>query len=203
MVIDSHAHLEMLKGDMQNIIDNMQQDGLEKIVTIGTSSKDSKVAVKIAEKNKNVYAAVGLYPEYVDDITEKDLEIIDNLASHPKVVAVGEIGLDYHRENPNKEGQKQLLIKQIKIAKKHGLPLVIHTRSAKEDTYSVLKEYKEDIVFPSVMHCFSEDREYALKFVELGFCISFAGNITFKKSDRSFLKDIPLDRFLVETVGYD
>ncbi|MBR2908935.1 MAG: TatD family hydrolase [Clostridia bacterium] len=198
MVIDSHAHLEC-KMDTEEIIKNMHQDGLEKIVTIGTDRKDSISAVKLAEKHNDIYATVGLHPEYVDDITEEDLEVVDKLAEHQKVVAIGEIGLDYHYTEHNKEAQKELFIKQIMMAYRHKLPLVIHCRDAKEDMYEILSKYKQYIIKPSVMHCFSEDREYALKFLELGFYISFAGNITFKKSDRSFLKDIPIDKILVET----
>lgn len=199
MIIDSHAHLECKGMETDKIIQSMPEDGLEKIITIGTSAADSVSAVELAKKHKNIYATVGLHPEYVDDITKEDLEVIDRLASHEKVVAIGEIGLDYHYTEQNKQAQKELFIKQIMLAYKHNLPIVIHTRDAKEDTYKILLEYKDYIVKPSVMHCFSEDKEYALKFLELGFYLSFAGNITFKKSDRSFLKDIPLDRFLVET----
>ena len=199
MIIDSHAHLECNGMETDKIIQSMPEDGLEKIITIGTSASDSVSGVKLAEKNKDIYATVGLHPEYVDDITEKDIETIEILAEHEKVVAIGEIGLDYHYTEHNKEAQKELFIKQIMIAHKYNLPIVIHTRDAKEDTYEILSKYKDYIIQPSVMHCFSEDKEYALKFLELGFCLSFAGNITFKKSDRSFLKDIPLDRFLVET----
>ena len=199
MVIDSHAHLECNNMDTEGIIKNMHQDGLEKIVTIGTSVDDSKSAVKLAEKNKYVYATVGLHPEYASEIGEKDIDVIDELAKHDKVVAIGEIGLDYHYTRDNKEAQKELFIKQIMLAYKHNLPLVIHCRDAKEDMYEILSKYNEYIIKPSVMHCFSETKEYALKFLELGFYISFAGNITFKKTDRSFLKDIPLDKILVET----
>ena len=198
MVIDSHAHLEH-KMDTDLIIRNMHKDGLEKIVTIGTDKNDSISAVKLANSNKDIYASVGLHPEYVDDVTNEDLEIIDKLAEEKKVVAIGEIGLDYHYTQENKDAQKELFIKQIMLAYKHKLPIIIHTRDAKEDTYEILSKYKDYIIKPSVMHCFCEDKEYALKFLELGFYISFAGNITFKKSDRSFLKDIPIDKMLVET----
>ena len=172
MVIDSHAHLDFKGMDTENIIKNMKQDGLEKIITIGTTAEDSVSAVNLAEKNKDIYATVGLHPEYADDINEDDLKTIDTLASHNKVVAIGEIGLDYHYTIENKEAQKELFIQQIKLAKKHNLPIVIHSRDAKEDTYKILSEYNDYIVKPSVMHCFSEDGEYALKFIDLGFYIS-------------------------------
>lgn len=199
MLIDSHAHLDCEEIDTSFVIENMKNDELEKIITIGTNVEDCLSGVELANNNKNIYCTVGLHPEYADESTDDDLIIIDKLAKEDKVVAIGEIGLDYHYTQENIEKQKDLFIKQIKLAKKHNLPICIHSRDAKEDMYKILCEYKNDIIFPSVMHCFSEDKEYALKFIELGFCLSFAGNITFKKSDRSFLKDIPRDRILVET----
>jgi len=199
MLIDSHAHLESEGVDTFQVINNMEKDGLDKIITIGTHIEDCVSGVNLANKHNNIYCTVGLHPEYADDINDDDLKIIDELATNDKVVAIGEIGLDYHYTQNNKEKQKDLFVKQIKIAKKHNIPLCIHSRDAKEDMYNILSEYKDDIVFPSVMHCFSEDKEFALKFIELGFYLSFAGNITFKKTDRSFLKDIPLNKILVET----
>ena len=108
MLIDSHAHLEHSLLNHSEIIDNMQNDGLEKIVSIGTDIETSKFAVNLAEKNENIYATVGIHPEYADLFDIKDLEEIEKLAKHPKVVAVGEIGLDYHYTLENKEKQKQL-----------------------------------------------------------------------------------------------
>ena len=199
MIIDTHAHLIFDGVDAKQIIADMEKDGVEKIITIGTTSEDSKACVKLAEENENVYATVGFHPEYADSFKESDLEKLDNLAKHDKVVAIGEIGLDYHYTQENKQKQKEIFIKQIMLAYKHKIPICVHTRDAKEDTYEILKEYKDYLILPGVMHCFSEDKEYALKFLELGFYISFAGNITYKKSDRSFLKDIPIDKILVET----
>ena len=199
MLIDSHAHLEHSLLNSKEIIESMNQDGLDKIVTIGTDRETSIFACELAKENANIYATVGIHPEYVDKYNDQDLEIIDKLAGQKKVVAIGEIGLDYHYTQDNKQKQKELFVKQIKLAKKHNLPICIHTRDAKEDTYQILKENEEYIVKPSIMHCFSEDREYMLKFIELGFYISFAGNITFKKTDKNLVADVPLDKILVET----
>lgn len=199
MLIDSHTHLENERLDAQAIIESMEKDGLEKIVTIGTNVEKSKRAVQISKENKNVYATVGIHPEYASEVTEQDLMEIDKLASEEKVVAIGEIGLDYYGCNDNFDKQVEIFVKQIQIAKKHNLPICIHSRSAKSDTYKILKENINDIVLPSIIHCFSEDGEYAQKFLDLGFYLSFAGNITYKKSDRSYLKDIPNDKILVET----
>ncbi|MBQ7466647.1 MAG: TatD family hydrolase [Clostridia bacterium] len=198
MVIDSHAHILSKSIVTDRVINSMQTDGLEKIITVGTDAETSFSYAKLAGNNKDIYAIVGLYPEYADQITEKDLKIIDELADSEKVIAIGEIGLDFHVLD-NKEKQIDLFKKQLDIAVKHDLPVCIHTRSAAEETYNILKEYAPLLKRKGVMHCFSENKEYALKFLELGFYISFSGNITYKNADRSFLKDIPLDKILVET----
>lgn len=199
MIIDSHAHLLYYGDDVKRIVDNMENDGLERIVNIGTTVQNSREGIELASRFDKVYATVGIYPEYAASTTEEDLKEIDRLAGEDKVVAVGEIGLDYHNGDQDKEAQKRVFEEQIMIAKKHNLPICIHTRAAVEDTYEILKKHQRDIVFPSIMHCFSENGEYAKKFMDLGFYISFSGNITYKKSDRSYLKDVPLDKILLET----
>ena len=199
MIIDTHAHLISSGVETDKILSSMKEDGLEKIVNIGTNVKDSIGGVEVAKNNKDVYTTVGLHPEYASELTDEDLKVIDELANNEKVVAIGEIGLDYHYGAENKDQQKYFFIEQLKIAKKHNLPVCIHSRDAREDTYEILSKNKDLLVPPCVMHCFSEDREYAFKYLDLGFYISFAGNITYKKSDRSFVKDIPLDKILVET----
>ena len=199
MLIDSHAHILSDVLDTNQIINSMKEEGLEKIITIGTNAENSVEALNVAKNNKNIYAIVGLYPEYADQITKEDIDVIRRLAKEEKVVGIGEIGLDYHISKDNREKQINLFRKQLEIAAENDLPVCIHTRSAAEDTYQVLKEYAPKLKNKGVMHCFSENREYALKFLDLGFYISFSGNITYKKSDRSFLKDIPLDKILVET----
>ena len=130
---------------------------------------------------------------------EKNLNKIEELAKHKKVVAIGEIGLDFHNENFDKEKQIEILIKQIKIADKLGLPICLHCRNAGEELYKVLSDNKKYLNNSGIMHCYSEGKEWFQKFLELGLYLSFSGNITYKKSDRSFLKDIPLDKILVET----
>lgn len=199
MLIDSHAHLthEFINGE--EIVLNMEADSIEKIVTIGVDIESSIKAVEFANKHKNVYCAVGIHPDDCENVTEKDYEILEKLALNDKVVAIGEIGLDYHNEGVNKQKQKEIFIRQIKIAKKHNLPICIHTRNAPWDTYQILKEFSDDIVKPSIMHCYSETGAYAKLFLNLGFYISFSGNITYKKTDRSYLKSIPIDKILVET----
>ena len=139
MIIDSHAHLNSYDNELETIVQDMETDGLEKIINIGTSVSDCKDVLDVAIKNKNVYATVGIHPEYADSVTEEDYNYIDKLANHEKVVAIGEIGLDYYYTQENKDKQKEVFIKQIKLAKKHNLPICIHTREAREDTYQILK----------------------------------------------------------------
>lgn len=199
MLIDSHAHILYDFIDTEKVVSNMKNDGLEKIVTIGVDRESSLLAEKFASEHENIYCAVGIHPDEANNYSEKDLEEIDALAESEKVVAIGEIGLDYHTRSDNKEKQKELFIRQIEIAKKHNLPICVHSRDSSFDTYQILKEHEKDIVKPSMMHCFCENGEYAKKYLDLGFNISFAGNATFKNYDRSFIKTIPVNRICVET----
>lgn len=200
MLIDSHAHINYGdKIDTTSVIDNMQDDELECIVNIGTNVHESIQSVNLANKYKNIYATVGIHPEYVEELKEQCLIEIEDLAKNSKVVAIGEIGLDYHYDGYDKQKQIELFERQLEIAERLDLPVCIHTRDASVDTYEILKKHADKLKRKGVMHCFSEDGKWAKLFLELGFYISFAGNITFKKTDRSLLKDIPMDRILVET----
>ena len=198
-MIDTHAHL-LCFDNYDDIVDSMQEDNLEIIVNIGTTLEDSKEGIALAQKYKNVYTTVAIYPEYSTDVTDADLDELKDLAKQNKVVAIGEIGLDYHRENYDVESQKRIFIRQLEIANELNLPFCIHCRNAAEDVYNILKTHKNLIRHSGLMHCFSETAEYAKKFAELGLYISFSGNITFnKKMDFSFVKDLPIDRIVVET----
>ena len=197
-MIDTHAHLLSLEN-CEQVIKNMAADRLENIVCIGTTVADSKENVELAKKHDNIFAAVGIYPEYSKTVTDEDLRAIEELAKNQKVVAIGEIGLDYHDENYDKESQKKIFVRQLEIADRLALPFCIHCRAAAADVYNVLEENKHLINHSGLMHCYSEGREWYKKFLDLGLYLSFSGNITYKKSDRSFLKDVPLDKILVET----
>ena len=200
-MIDAHAHLLNEKYDGNAVISAMKDDKLEYIINIGTDIADSKAGVELAEQNDRVFSTIGIHPEYADDISEKDLQVIDTLSSEQKVVAIGEIGLDYHYGADEKQKQKQkwLFAEQIKIAKKHDLPIVIHCRDAADDVLAILQEHKDNLPPRIVMHCYSEGSKYAKAFEELGCYFSFTGNITYKKSERDFLKDLPKDKIMVET----
>lgn len=196
-MIDTHCHL--LSLDAENVIKNMNDDGLEKLVTISTTLDDSKKNVKLAEKNENVYATVGIYPEYAKQGYEADLAELEKLCTSKKVVAVGEIGLDYHTEGYNKDLQKQMFISQLEMANRLNLPFCVHCRNAADDVFEILSTHKNLLKNGGLMHCYSEGEKYVQKFLDLGMYISFSGNITFKHVDRSFVKNIPLSRILIET----
>ena len=198
-MIDTHAHL-LCYDSYEEIVDNMKEDNLEVIVNIGTTLEDSKAGIELAEKYKNIYTTVAIYPEYATDVTEADLEELKQLAKNKKVVAIGEIGLDYHRDEYDAESQKRIFVRQLEIANELDLPFCIHCRKAAEDVYEILNTHKHLIRHSGLMHCFSETAEYAKKFVDLGMYISFSGNITYnKKMDLSFVKELPIDRIVVET----
>lgn len=200
-MIDTHAHLLYFGENAERIISNMKADGLDYIVNIGTTVDDSIKGVVLASRYEKVYTTVGIYPEYATEINESDLKKIEELSAMPKVVAIGEIGLDYHQEGFDKEAQKKIFIKQLEIAEKAGKPFCVHCRGngAAEDVYEILSTNKHFLKNSALMHCYSEGKEWFQKFLNLGMMLSFSGNITYKKSDRSFLKDIPHDRILIET----
>lgn len=197
-MIDTHAHL-LSFDDKEQVISSMKEDGLEVIVNIGTTIEDSKLGVELASNNKNIYTTVGIYPELVYDITDSDLKELEEIAKSDKVVAIGEIGLDYHAETFDKEKQKEIFVKQLEIADRLGIPFCVHCRNAASDVYQTLLENKHLINHSGLMHCYSEGAIWYKKFLDLGLYLSFSGNITFKKNDRSFLKDIDLSKILVET----
>ena len=200
MLIDSHAHITYDSLSAGDIVSNMANDDLYAIVTIGTNVIESKKAVSCANKYDNVYATVGIHPDYTDELNDECLLEIENLAkNNKKVVAIGEIGLDYHTPGFDAEKQKQLFLSQIDIASKLNLPICVHSRDASEIMYNLIKDNINKLPRKGVMHCFSDADEYAIKYAELGFYISFSGNITFKKRNREFIKQLPLDKIIVET----
>ena len=198
---DSHAHYndEKYDEDRDELIENMYKEGITKIIVAGSSVETTKSALEIAKKYSHIYATAGVHPQDISNI-DKDLKEIEELAKHEKIVAIGEIGLDYYYTKDNKEEQKQAFIKQIKLANKLDLPIVIHSRDAYIDTLDVLKNY----ACPNkkgVFHCCQLNQELIKEALDLGFNISFAGPVTFKNSKnvKECLDLIPLDRLQIET----
>lgn len=205
---DSHSHYndEKFDEDRENIIEQTYEDGITKFICAGYDKVSSKKSLEIANKYSYIYSICGIspndVPENLEEI-ESDIQEIEKLLiedKQNKIVAVGEIGLDYHWNKENKEIQKEVFKKQIELANKFNLPIVIHTREAIEDTLNILK--KENIVKnKGVFHCCPLNRELVKEALKLGFYISFAGPITFKNSKNAeeIVNMVPLDKMLIET----
>lgn len=204
MLIDTHAHLNDAKysqGKLNEIINSMQQDNLEKIITVSASLSDSQSNQIIASNNNNIYCAVGIHPENVSEITDDNMLILEKLAQNKKVIAIGEIGLDYFYTKENKKEQKEGFLKQLYLAYKLKLPIIIHLRDAYEDMLEILKTNKEFLKYGFEIHCYSGSREYAEELLKLGAYFSFTGNITFKNAKKTIevIEYLPVDRIMVET----
>ena len=202
MLIDSHAHLDDLRydTDRDNVLQRAQTAGIEAIVTIGCDLATSQAAVALAHAHPNIFATIGVHPHEAKEIGEGWYESFRSLAQHPKVVAYGEIGLDYHYDHSPREIQRQRFREQIHLARELALPLVIHTREAQEDTVMILRE-EGAVNVGGVFHCFSGDMWLAKDALDLGFYLSFSGVLTFKNATmlRDIAKTVPLDRLMVET----
>ncbi|MBQ9314746.1 MAG: TatD family hydrolase [Clostridia bacterium] len=199
-LIDSHAHLmdEMYQQDVEEVIKRCLENDIEFIVNIGYDKESSLEAVQFANQYDFMYAAVGLHPDACNE-SNIDLAFLKELAKNKKVVAIGEIGLDYHYDETNRDNQKDGFIKQIQLANELSLPVAIHSRDADMDTLKILKENKIENGF--VMHCFSSSVEIAKEILKLGGYISLAGTVTFKnaRNPKEVADMVPLDKLLVET----
>lgn len=199
-LIDSHAHLTDEKFDnVEEILKNAKESGIEKIVCSAYNLSSSDEATKLAEKYENVFSNVGLHPENVEEFSEEYFEKLKKLYKSPKVVAVGEIGLDYHFTTENKDLQKQIFERQLLLANKLNLPAVIHSRDAMGDTIEILKKVR--LKHESLLHCFSGSYESAKILIELGFSFSFGGVVTFNNAKNvvEVVKNLPIEKILLET----
>lgn len=202
MLIDTHAHLDDARydADRDAVIARAREAGVETFVTIGCDLATSKSAADLAERHPFVYAAIGVHPHEVKHIEDGWYDEFRRMAGGKKIVAYGEIGLDYHYNHSSPKLQRERFREQVGLAKELRLPLVIHTREAQEDTIAILKEEKADEV-GGVFHCFSGDAWLAKDALDLGFYLSFSGVITFQNAAmlRDIVKTVPLDRMLIET----
>jgi TatD DNase family protein len=200
-LIDTHAHLSDPKIDYKKVIADMPKDGLEKIVTVGYDMQSSRVSSEIAEGNADVYAAVGVHPSDVDKMKEEDLQLLLDMAKKQKTVAIGEIGLDYHYPNHDKQQQHDWLKAQLSLVKESGLPAIIHLRDAYEDMQKIIKDNIDKFPASAVLHCFSGSRETAEFYLSLGFFISFTGVVTYKNAAKlpEVVRAVPMDKLLIET----
>ena len=206
LIVDSHAHLndEALINDIDNIKKNMDEYGVSMVLIPGWDIKSSIDAIEISNKNDEFYAAVGIHPENIDYLCLDDIEKIRELSNNKKVIAIGEIGLDYHYTKENKDMQFEFFKRQLKLALELDLPVVIHMRDCTEDLLNIVKEFKKEnnlTEFRGIMHSFSGSIETMNEFLKLGFYISFSGPVTFKnaRQQKECAINCPVDRMLVET----
>src|SRR5438876_8456322 len=203
MLIDSHCHLDFpdFAGELAAVVSRARAADIARIVTISTRVKRHADVLGIAEGFADVYCSVGTHPHYAHDERDITVEALIDRTHHPKVVAIGEAGLDYHYDRSPRAAQEQGLRNHIAAARETGLPLVIHSRDADEDMARILEGEMGKGAFPAVLHCFTGGRELAERAIALGLFISFTGIVTFKKSDelRSIAAALPADRILVET----
>lgn len=200
-LFDSHAHYndEKFEADREEVLSKIYKSGVTKIVNAGYSLESSKKAIEIANKHEFIYATVGISPNDIEGYKKEDLKEITKFAQSKKVVAIGEIGLDFYWNKENKDLQKEVFISQIEIANKLNLPIIIHTREAIYDTLEILKN--NNCNKKGVFHCCPFNVDLVREGLKLGFYISFAGPVTFKNSKNAseIINMVPLDKMLIET----
>jgi TatD DNase family protein len=201
MYVDTHCHLdfENFNDDRETVIQRAIKNKIEAIITIGTNVKSSQISIELADKFATVYAAVGIHPNDCAEASEKSLQKISDLCSSSKVVAIGEIGLDYYRDYSPKERQIKFFRKQLRIARETKLPVIIHNREAHSDIYDILVEEKSHDL-KGVLHSFDGDPHFLDSVLSYNFYISFTGVVTFRNADYDeIIKHVPLENLLLET----
>ncbi|HNZ82302.1 MAG TPA: TatD family hydrolase [Sedimentibacter sp.] len=200
--IDSHAHLDddRFEGDRDEIINSLYDNDIEAVLNPGADLKSSKDAVLIAEKYPFIYAAVGCHPHDSKYMSDESMNIFKEMAKNNKVIAIGEIGLDYYYDNSDRVTQRKWFREQIRLAKELDLPYIVHDRDAHEDILNIMKEEYYDGV-RGIMHCYSGSVELSREFLKLGFYISLGGPVTYKNArvPKLVAKEVPFDRLLIET----
>lgn len=202
MIFETHAHYddEAFAEDRDILLESMPQKGIGRVVNIGASISSCKTTIELMNRYPHVYGALGVHPSDTQDLTEESFAWLKEQLSHPKCLAVGEIGLDYYWPEPDREIQKKWFIRQLELAKEVNLPVVIHSRDAAQDTIEIMKaQHAEEI--GGVIHCFSYTKESAAIFLDMGFYIGVGGVITFKnaKKLKEAVEYIPMERIVVET----
>lgn len=202
MLFDTHVHLndDQFNEDLHEVITRAKDAGVEYMVVVGFNRETIDRAISLVNQYDFLYACIGWHPVDAIDMKEEDLAWIEEMAGHPKVVALGEMGLDYHWDKSPQDVQKEVFRKQIHLARKLKLPIVIHNREATEDVVQILEEEKASEV-GGIMHCFSGSAEIAQECLKLNFYISLGGPVTFKnaKKPKRVAEEVPLERLLIET----
>ena len=201
MIFETHAHYDdaAFDEDREELLSHMKQNGISPIVNVAASLRGCEDSIALADAYPNVYATVGVHPSEVYDLVEADMESLREWAKHEKVVAIGEIGLDYHYEDTDAEAQKYWFIQQLKLAKELNKPIIIHSREACLDTMEIMKEHAKGL--EGVIHCFSYPVEIAREYVKMGFYLGIGGVLTYKNAAKliEVAQEIPLDRLVLET----
>lgn len=205
MFVDSHAHLDdpVFAGDRESVIERARLAGLRYLLSIGGGSgpDDLGIALPIAEGHEWIYATAGIHPHEAARVEERHFDLLRAAARQPKVLAIGEIGLDYYYDHSPRHVQKQVFIRQLQLAQEVKLPVIIHCRDAWSDLREIIATNRQSTGRGGILHCFSGSREDAFAFLDWGFLVSFAGNLTFKKAEglRAVAREVPLERLLAET----
>lgn len=204
MIFETHAHYEDKKfdADRAELLDSMQGLGIGPVVNVGSTIETTKQSIQLADMYDFVYAAVGIHPSEIEELDESKMDWLRQQAKHPKVVAIGEIGLDYYWEKDEavREKQRYWFQKQLAVAKDVGLPVIIHSRDAAKDTMAIMKDAYADHI-QGVIHCFSYSEEIAREYIQMGYFIGVGGVVTFKnaKKLKEVVNKIPLESILLET----
>jgi TatD DNase family protein len=206
VLLDSHTHIDMREfdADRDHVLQRARDAGVAAVIDIGIDIASSEAAIALAEKHSDVFATVGIHPHDASKVTDAAIGRLEVLAKHPKVVAIGETGLDFYRNRSSKASQVEAFKNHLELASKSGLPLVIHSRNANDAVFEILREWVTGRKIESrpvgVLHCFSGDAELGKKYIDMGFLIAFDGPVTYPKSSAAGVaKEIPLDKMLIET----
>ncbi|ARB39569.1 MULTISPECIES: TatD family hydrolase [Mammaliicoccus] len=202
MLIDTHVHLnaDQYDEDLQEVIDRALEEGIDRMFVVGFDTNTIERTMKLIDQYDFIYGIIGWHPVDAIDCTEERLQWIEELSKHPKIIGIGEMGLDYHWDKSPKDIQKDVFRKQIALAKRVQLPIIIHNREATQDCVDILKEENASEV-GGIMHSFSGSNEIADEILKMNFYISLGGPVTFKnaKQPKEVAQHVPLDRLLVET----
>ncbi|MEH6716259.1 TatD family hydrolase [Parasphingorhabdus flavimaris] len=203
MLVDSHCHLNYkgLVEEQTAVLERARQSGVTAMLNISTRESEWRDIVATAEREKDVWASIGIHPHEADSHPDVDLAKLVGEAAHPRVIAIGETGLDYYYDHSDRERQRQSFRTHIHAARETGLPIIVHTRDAEADTAAIMAEEMEQGAYSGVIHCFTASEEFAQKALALGFYISISGIVTFKnaKDLKETAAKLPADRLLVET----
>lgn len=202
MIFDTHAHYddEAFDEDRESLLESLEKNQITKIVNVGADISSSRATISLTKQYPFIYGAIGVHPSETKELTQKDMDWVREASKSSKIVAIGEIGLDYYWGEPEKEVQKKWFREQIKIAKEEKLPVIIHSRDAAKDTLEIMKEECAEEV-GGVIHCFSYSAEMAKEYIQMGFYIGIGGVVTFKnaKKLKEVVEQIPLESIVLET----